>query len=183
MSITGSPAARRVGASMRRAARLPPALRRLQPLSVDRGTQAAVIALSLVILAWAVTAAGIPGIRYITLAPRVQASIEAASALLRLFAALVLFVLPAGRAGQRLRWVAAGLVVLGLGGLAFGTIPAEAGTLFRPNTSIYLWLDVRLIASTLFVIAFLPARAIPFTRRSMIIVLGCLAAVSGLILL
>src|SRR5579864_1212343 len=100
MSATGSPATRRVSAGVRRASRLPPALRRLQPLTVGRGIGAGVIVLSFAILAWAVAAAGLPGIRYITLGPRVDASIEAASALLRLFAALVLFLLPAGRAGQ-----------------------------------------------------------------------------------
>jgi DNA-binding NarL/FixJ family response regulator/signal transduction histidine kinase len=182
MSLMQSRATRRVGTGVRRAARLPPALRRLQPLAVGRRTQASLIAIAVVILAWAVVAADVPAIRFVSVAPRAQASIEAASALLRLFGALVLFLLPAGRAEQRLRWVAAGLVVLALGGLAFGTIPAELGVLWRPNTSIYLWLAIRLIASILFVVAFVPARSIAFTRRTMIVTLAILAAISGLIL-
>jgi len=46
---------------------------------------------------------------------------EAASALARLFAALVLGLFLADAVGWRARWVAAGLVVLGLGHLIFGT--------------------------------------------------------------
>jgi hypothetical protein len=45
---------------------------------------------------------------------------EAASALARLFAALVSGLFPADEAGWRLGWVAGGLVVLGVGHLVFG---------------------------------------------------------------
>ena len=45
---------------------------------------------------------------------------EAASALARLFAALVLGLFLADAVGWRARWVAGGLVVLGLGHLIFG---------------------------------------------------------------
>jgi hypothetical protein len=45
---------------------------------------------------------------------------EAASALARLFAALVSGLFPADEAGWRLGWVAGGLMVLGVGHLVFG---------------------------------------------------------------
>src|SRR5438067_2134906 len=74
------------------------------------------------IIAWAVVILTGGHARFAVLAPQAQAGVEAASALARLFAALVLFLFPGERAGQRLRWVAGGLVVLALGGFVLGYV-------------------------------------------------------------
>lgn len=54
--------------------------------------------------------------------PKLSVGKEAASALTRFFGALVLVLFLAGNECWRLRWVAAGLVVLGLRHLTFGYI-------------------------------------------------------------
>ena len=70
--------------------------------------------LAALIIAWSVAIVTIPEARFAVTAPVAQAGVEAASALARLFAALVLILFPTERSGPRLHWVAGGLVVLGL---------------------------------------------------------------------
>src|SRR5919197_1068941 len=83
--------------------------------------------LAVLVIAWSVAIVTIPGARFAVTPPVAQAGLETASALARLFAALVLFLFPTERSGSRLHWVAGGLVVLGLGDLVFGYIPALQG--------------------------------------------------------
>ena len=58
--------------------------------------------------------------RFVVLAPTAKLGIELLLALTSLAGALVLLLFPAGADRERLRWVAAGFLVLGGGGLAFG---------------------------------------------------------------
>ena len=68
--------------------------------------------LAVLVIAWLVAIMTISEARFAVTAPVAQAGVEAASALARLFAALVLFLFPTERSGPRLHWVAGGLVVL-----------------------------------------------------------------------
>jgi hypothetical protein len=77
---------------------------------------------------------------------------EAAISLARLFAALVLVLIVADGIGGRLRWVACGFVVLGLGQLVFGYLEPILQTATDVNDSLYEMILVRTLAGALFVI-------------------------------
>lgn len=84
---------------------------------------------------------------------------EAASALTRFFAALVLVLFLAGDAGRRMRWVAGGLVVLGLGHLAFGYLePLIQGDPADLNESLYENLVTQTFACALFAVGLFPGK-------------------------
>src|ERR671932_2858142 len=136
--------------------------------------------LAVLVVAWSVAIMTIPEARFAVTSPVAQAGVEAASALARLFAALVLFLCPTERSGPRLHWVAGGLVVLGLGDLVFGYIPALLGAHTPLNTSIYEGLGVRTAAGVLFAVGLLLRMPPLFTRRVMALTLTLVAALGAL---
>ncbi|HJQ29826.1 MAG TPA: HAMP domain-containing sensor histidine kinase [Rubrobacter sp.] len=84
---------------------------------------------------------------------------EAASALARLFAALVLGLFLADAVGWRARWIAGGLVVLGLGHLVFGYIePLIQEDPPELNESLYEAFVTQTLACALFVVGVFPGR-------------------------
>lgn len=85
---------------------------------------------------------------------------EAASALARFFAALVLMLFLAEDEGWRLRWVAAGLVALGLGHLIFGYLePLIQNDPPELRESLYEVLVTQTAACAFFAIGLLPNAA------------------------
>ena len=89
--------------------------------SNDYGSVLFAAALAALVVAWAALNLLSGGEGFAVLvSDKVVGGEEAASALARLFAALVLGLFLADAVGWRARWVAAGLVVLGLGHLVFG---------------------------------------------------------------
>src|SRR5919108_5472649 len=147
---------------------------------IDLRWQVLAAGLAVLIVAWSVAIMTIPEARFAVTSPVAQAGVEAASALARLFAALVLFLFPTERSGPRLHWVASGLVVLGLGDLVFGYIPALLGAHASLNTSIYEGLGVRTAAGVLFAVGLLLRTPPPFTRRLMAVTLALFAALGAL---
>ena len=108
---------------------------------------------------------------------------EAASVLVRFFAALVLALFAAAGIGGRLRWVACGFVVLGLGQLLFGYLePILEGdatsTAADLNESLYEMLFVRTLAGALFVVGLVPREAPRFSSRTVggVLLLGVLGS-------
>jgi signal transduction histidine kinase len=84
---------------------------------------------------------------------------EAASALARLFAALVLGLFLADGVGWRARWVAAGLVVLGFGHLVFGYLePLIQADPPELNESLYEGFVTQTLACALFMVGLFPGR-------------------------
>jgi signal transduction histidine kinase len=84
---------------------------------------------------------------------------EAASALARLFGALVLGLFLADAVGWRARWVAGGLVVLGLGHLIFGYLePLIQEDPPELNESLYEGFVTQTLACALFMIGLFPKR-------------------------
>ena len=82
---------------------------------------------------------------------------EAASALVRFFAALVLGLFLVEEAGWRMRWIAGGMVVLGLGHLVFGYLePVIQSDPLEPNESLYEVFVTQTFACSLFAIGLLP---------------------------
>ena len=84
---------------------------------------------------------------------------EAASALARLFAALVLGLFLADAVGWRARWVASGLVVLGLGHLVFGYLePMVQADPPKLNESLYEAFVTQTLACALFAVGLFPGK-------------------------
>jgi signal transduction histidine kinase len=138
------------------------------------------LVLAIALVAWAVIGLTSDRVRLATVALETQAGMEAASALARLFGALVLALSPMGQTGQRLRWVAAGLGILGVSRLVFGYMPATMGSDIRLNTLMCAAIVVWTMSGILFVIGLVPARPPRFTRSALAI---CAAVFTGLIFL
>jgi signal transduction histidine kinase len=132
------------------------------------------------IIVWAVMILTGGHTRFAVLAPQARSGVEAASALARLFGALVLFLGPGDRAGQRLRWVAGGLVVMGLGGFVFGYLQPLVSVAPTLNVSLYESLIVRGVAAILLVVGLVPAKPPPFSWWSMLIALAGCGALCGI---
>ncbi|CAN5129860.1 hypothetical protein BH23CHL1_BH23CHL1_27140 [soil metagenome] len=122
------------------------------------------IAVAAAILLWTVLAIAVDNIPLALFSPQGQTGVEAASALARFFGAVVLLLFSEERLGFRLRWVAAGFIVLGLGGLLFGFFWPLTGAEFSPNEAMYASLVVWSTAGTLFVIGLVPFIRAPFSR-------------------
>ena len=117
-------------------------------------------ALAVLVVAWAAVNLLSGGEGFAVLvSDKVVGGEEAASALARLFAALVLGLFLADAVGWRARWVASGLVVLGLGHLVFGYLepmvqadPPELGE------SLYEAFVTQTLACALFAVGLYPGR-------------------------
>lgn len=111
-----------------------------RPLRPTRAGKMALVAaggLVLAIAGWALATLFVEQLRFAVLAPRAQAGVEAAAVSARLFGALVLGLFFVERSGERLRWVAGGLLVLGLGSLRFGYLEATFGGIPDLNAAAY----------------------------------------------
>ncbi len=136
----------------------------------DRTMLLVAAGLAIAILAWAVVILTVQQARFVVISPNAAEGVEAASDLARLFGALVLILFPDNRAGQRLRWFAAGFVILGLGGLAFGDLRLLLQASPDLNRAMYAALVTWTIAGGLFAIGILPANPPHFTRRAFALV-------------
>ncbi len=127
-----------------------------------RGRKTALIAIALAIgmVAWALVnlSAGGEGFA-ILVSDKLMGSEEAASAVARLFAALVLGLFLVEEVGWRARWVACGFAVLGLGHLIFGYLePLIQGDPPELNESLYEVFVTETFACALFAIGLFPQR-------------------------
>jgi len=134
----------------------------------------AAAAIGLLILVW-VALTSVVGYRYFAVhAPQTQVGVEAASALARVFAALVLLLFPIDPGARALRWVAAGLGISALGGVLFGYLPAMVGEPLALEVSMYASIVVRAVSGVLYLIGLLPARPPEFNRTAALLALGAL---------
>ena len=86
-----------------------------------RYERATALALTLGIIAWAIVNLANGWVGFVTIVPiGVRGGTEAAISLARFFAAWVLLLIIVDGARRRLRWLACGFIVLGLGQLFFG---------------------------------------------------------------
>src|SRR5215203_3666752 len=116
--------------------------------------------LAVFVVAWAATNLILGGEGFAVLvSDKVVGGEEAASALARLFAALVLGLFLADAVGWRARWVAGGLVVLGLGHFVFGYLePLIQEDPPELNESLYEALVTQTLACALFMVGLFPGR-------------------------
>ena len=119
---------------------------------------AAVLAALVVVWAAANLLSGGEGFA-VPVSDKVMGGEEAASALARLFAALVLGLFLADSVGWRARWVAVGLVVLGLGHLVFGYLePLIQEDPPELNESLYEAFVTQTLACALFMVGLFPGK-------------------------
>ena len=116
--------------------------------------------LAALVVAWAATNLVLGGEGFAVLvSDKVVGGEEAASALARLFAALVLGLFLADAVGWRARWVAGGLVVLGLGHFVFGYLePLIQEDPPELNESLYEAFVTQTLACALFMVGLFPGR-------------------------
>src|SRR5215203_3394874 len=116
--------------------------------------------LAVFVVAWAATNLILGGEGFAVLvSDKVVGCEEAASALARLFAALVLGLFLADAVGWRARWVAGGLVVLGLGHLIFGYLePLIQEDPPELNESLYESFVTQTLVCALFMVGLFPGR-------------------------
>src|SRR5215212_10005029 len=112
------------------------------------------------VVAWAATNLVLGGEGFAVLvSDKVVGGEEAASALARLFAALVLGLFLADAVGWRARWVAGGLVVLGLGHLIFGYVePLIQEDPPELNESLYESFVTQTLVCALFMVGLFPGK-------------------------
>lgn len=124
----------------------------------SRRAPAAAGVLALLAAVWAAGALAAEGQGFAVLASeKLHGVEEALLSLSRLFAALVLVLFLSGGEGWRMRWVAAGLVVQGLGHLAFGYVePLVQGDAPSLNEGLYESLVARTLACALFAVGLVP---------------------------
>ncbi len=135
----------------------------------DRTLWLLVAGLTVLIIGWAALGLILERPRLGVVAPNAVIGFEATVVLTRFFSALVLFLFPHGQTGRSLRWVAAGFMILGLGGLLFGYLPLLLDRSTNLNTLQYTLLAVSLVAGGLFVEGLLFRTPPPFTRGKLII--------------
>ena len=121
-------------------------------------------------------------VRLVAQAPRPQVAVEATSALCQLFGALVLVLFPQGETRRRLRWVAAGLATMGIGGLVFGNLWPMWIQTIDPNASMYTSLVVWGTSAILLAVGLLPRRAPTLSARAVVAVIGGFGASSAIVL-
>jgi signal transduction histidine kinase len=116
--------------------------------------------LAALVVVWAATNLALGGEGFAVLvSDKVVGGEEAASALARLFAALVLGLFLADAVGWRARWVAGGLVVLGLGHFVFGYLePLIQEDPPELNESLYEAFVTQTLACALFMVGLFPGR-------------------------
>jgi signal transduction histidine kinase len=143
----------------------------------------AAVALGVFIVLWAATdlAAGSQGFA-MQVSDTEQGVEEAASALARFFAALVLGLFLTGETEGRMRWVAGGLVVLGLGHLIFGYLePLIQEDPTALGEGLYEAFVTQTFACALFIVGLWPAS--PPRALRWVAIVAPLALVAGYVLI
>jgi signal transduction histidine kinase/DNA-binding NarL/FixJ family response regulator len=122
-----------------------------------------------------------PGIGFAVVSPSLQVGVEAAGAVIRLFAALVLFLLPTKRHPYRVRWMALGLLILGIGNVIFGYIHPTFQVGASVNSALYGSVLTRAIAGLCFLLGLLP-RPPRLPTRAAVIAGGAVFIGMGMVL-
>ncbi len=122
---------------------------------------------TLLVVAWAAAILAVPDVRFVVLAPKAKTGFEVSLALLRLFVALVLFLFPHEPVRDRLRWVALGFLITGIGGLGFGYVLPMVHAADDLNTAMYGSLLARTTATIAMAVGLAPARAPRLSTRGL----------------
>lgn len=148
--------------------------------STERVLWLAAAVTGIVVLAWALLAVVIGPVPFAVVSGDQDLGTELTVALARFFAALVLFLFPSERVATRLQWVAAGLLLLGLGSLFFGYVPNVQDSALNLNQSVYESVLVRALAGIAFAIGLVPKMPPAFTTRKVAVLGLSFAAIGAL---
>lgn len=125
----------------------------------------------------------LPGVGFAAVSPPLQVGVEAAGAVIRLFAALVLFLLPTKRNPYRVRWIALGLLTLAIGSMIFGYLRPTFDLGPSINSALYGSILTRSVAGVCFLVGLLrrppplPSRSVLYAAGTVFIGLGLLMPV------
>ena len=134
-----------------------------------------------VLITWIVLILSVDQLQFVVVAPTAKAGFEVFLALLRLFTALVLFLFPDDVSRPRLRWVALGFLILGLGGLGFGYLVPVLGGVVGLNEVMYGSLVARTLASAVMAVGLVPVRPPPSSPVTIGLVIGLFVLLSAII--
>src|SRR5215212_3838540 len=107
---------------------------------------------TLLVVGWAGMVLAVHDFHFVVFTPRGKTGFEVFLALLRFFTALVLVLFPDEVVGHRLRWVAVGFCILGLGGIGFGYITPLEGQPHGLEIAMYGSLLTRTLGGLAFAI-------------------------------
>ena len=131
------------------------------------------------VVAWLGLIFAVAQVRFVIVATEAKTGFEVFLALLRFFAALVLVLFAAEAERPRLRWVALGFVILGLGGLVFGYLYPAAVDTVDLNATMYGSLLSRSLAALIIAIGLVPSRPPQLSVRATLLALGGFALLSA----
>lgn len=120
---------------------------------------------ALLVVGWLGAVFLIEPIRFVIYNPRSKTGFELFLALGQMFGALVLVLSPVESARPRMRWIATGLLTLGVGALGFGYLYPSIDDTPQLNVTMYGSLFVRSMATILLVIGLVPTNPPPLSRR------------------
>ncbi len=171
-----------IGESRSAERRWNPRLRLRAALSGQRpGAMVLAITLAAAIVLWSSVTLYSEQLRFAVHAPQVHVAVVMATVIARLFGALVLSMFITERHGDRLLWVAVGLLVSGLGALAFQYKDLVLGSDHSPNAAAYESLLVWTTTATLFAVGLVPKSPPKLGRKTMLAILAVFGA-AGLVL-
>lgn len=138
-------------------------------------------ALALAIVIWSSVTVYSEQLRYAVFAPQTHVAVVIATVIARLFGALVLSMFVTERHGERLVWIAGGLLVSGIGGFVFQYENLTLGSAHDPNVATYESLFVWTATAALFAVGLVPKSPPKLTRKLMLAIMAVFGAL-GLLL-
>lgn len=141
------------------------------------GRRARVVAIGAAGLAigWAAAILLFDPIQFVLFTPKTKTGFELSLAFLRLFVALVLALFPDDLVRERLRWVAVGFLILGLGSLIFGYLIPVVDLATDFNTVLYGSLVTRSLGMVAMAVGLWPGVSLPCSRRAVAGAVGAFA--------
>jgi signal transduction histidine kinase len=131
---------------------------------------------------WLVLSYYFASLRFVVFDSRARTSFVVVFATGLIFGALVLLIVPFQAARERLRWVAAGFLVLGFGALGYGYAHPSVVASPSPNVSLYLSLYARTVATVLCAIGLFKRHLPPIPVRTFSLMVAGLA-LSGVLVI
>lgn len=128
------------------------------------GRRLALASLTLIVL-WTLVILRLGIARFAIYSPGAEIGEEAATALAAFLGTLILTLFPPGEDEMRLRWVAAGFAVLGIGALIFGYLEPLVSVAMPLNTTLYIAITIRVVVGALLLVGLLPEHPPRFSRH------------------
>jgi signal transduction histidine kinase len=141
-----------------------------------------VILLTLSICLWTAAIFWFDSIPSAILHPLAQGGIEAASALALVFGVLALVLFPEPEEAKRMRWVALGLLSLGIAGVSASVLVVTFPETLDANKRLYLSIVIRTAAIGLLALGLATPQCPRFSRRNLALALLAIASVSIVVL-